>query len=71
MNTPPRIPFTAFQIGDVVHRKASTEERPGMVTGIMFRPAGFTYAITWEGSDEESHHYEIELQASPVKAFAS
>ena len=64
------IPFTKFQIGDVVHRKASTEPCPGMVTGIMFRPAGFTYAITWEGSNDESHHYEIEVQATPVKEFA-
>lgn len=47
-----------FNLGDVVYLKIRND-RPGMVTGIMFRPAGVSYYVEW-GSGETSH-FDIEL----------
>ena len=39
-------------------------ESSGMVTGIVFRPIGVTYYVTWADFNERSH-YECELTAEP------
>lgn len=46
-------------MGDIVYLKISPEYG-GMVTGLMFRPTGVTYYITWQGA-AETCHYDIEL----------
>lgn len=45
-------------------------EKEGMVTGILFRPSGVCYKVTWEDMDE-SDHFECELTASPEEAKKS
>ena len=49
-----------FSLGQTVYLKIDTEET-GMITGILFRPNGPTYAVTWASNLEESFHYDIEL----------
>lgn len=58
----------SFAMSQIVYLKIDPEEK-GMVTGILFRPGGCSYAVTWASSIEESFHYEMELVAD--KAFAS
>lgn len=58
----------SFSLGQIVYLKIDTEEK-GMVTGILFRPGGYSYAVTWASSLEESFHYEMELVAD--KAFVA
>ncbi len=52
----------SFSMGQIVYLRIDTEEA-GMVTGILFRPTGHTYAVTWASNLEESFHYDIELTA--------
>lgn len=42
-------------------------EKEGIVTGILFRPSGVCYKVTWEDMDEIDH-FECELTASPEEA---
>ena len=48
-----------FSIGETVYHRASAEEK-GIVTGILFRPTGVCYYVTWKDRTE-SASYEIEL----------
>jgi len=57
-----------FQLGETVYLVLSTE-KPGMVTGILFRPNGVSYLVTWADGIEEKYHFDIELTRE--KAFAS
>ncbi|MFZ4600517.1 MAG: hypothetical protein ACOYNN_17890 [Terrimicrobiaceae bacterium] len=51
-----------FTFGERVRHRASDEDdKPGIVTGIMFRPWGVTYEVSW-GPHGESSHYDIELE---------
>lgn len=50
-----------FQLGDTVYRRVDEDER-GMVTGILFRPTGTVYFVTFGGGREDSC-YDIELTA--------
>lgn len=54
-----------FNLGDIVYMVVD-QEGPGMVTGIVFRPHGITYLVTW-GDSHETSHYDIELTS--VKGF--
>ncbi len=53
-------------LGDVVYLKVNAE-CSGMVTGILFRPQGVRYFITW-GNANETSHYDIELTNEKVFA---
>lgn len=48
-----------YDFGDMVRLRVCPEEA-GMVTGLMFRPDGYKYFVTW-GNGNESVHYQIEL----------
>lgn len=49
-----------FEIGDTVFLRLHPED-PGMVTGVLHRPSGVTYAIAWANDKTERWHYAIEL----------
>lgn len=49
-----------FAIGDIVYIKTDESQIPGMVTGIMFRPHGVMYFVSWPNAGE-CQHYGIEL----------
>lgn len=48
-----------FEIGQIIYHKLNPAD-PGMVTGLIIRPRGHGYYVTWDDL-EESHHYEMEL----------
>lgn len=48
-----------FNLGDVVYLIIDPDMQ-GMVTGVLFRPHGIVYYVSWGISDEEPH-YDIEL----------
>ena len=48
-----------FNFGEVVYRKVNPEAT-GVVTGIVFRPTGTAYLVTW-GDGEETPCYDFEL----------
>ncbi len=50
----------AFALGQTIYFKQKPEVS-GMVTGIIFRPSGFGYYVTWSSDMDERFHYEIEL----------
>jgi hypothetical protein len=54
----------AFAIGQTVSLKADPAKKTGMIRGVTFRPVGYTYLICWGYNEQETYHYEIELQAS-------
>lgn len=54
-----------FQLGQIVYSKIVRDDgKPirGMVTGIMIRPHGIAYLITWPKGDE-TQHFHMELTA--------
>lgn len=64
---------TPFQIGDIVWSKVVKDDdgqpKRGMITGILVRPTGCIYYVTW-CDDHESLHYAIELtEQEPEKSF--
>lgn len=58
-----------YGLGDSVWFKLD-REKEGMVTGILFRPSGVIYKVTWEDMSEKDH-YECELTATPEEAKKS
>lgn len=48
-----------FHLGDTVYLAVNAEQK-GMVTGIVFRPMGCAYYVTFADGQERTH-YEIEL----------
>ena len=52
----------SFTLGQVVYLKTKTEHG-GMVTGILFRPNGHSYLVTWSHDFTERYHFEVELTA--------
>lgn len=48
-----------FNFGDMVYRKVNPDTA-GIVTGIVFRPTGTAYLVTW-GDGEETPCYDFEL----------
>lgn len=53
-----------FGLGDVVYLRVDGA-RAGVVTGIMLRPGGRTYCVTWDDLDERQH-YAAELTVEPM-----
>ena len=49
-----------FNIGDLVYHK--TEDIPGIVIAMIYRPGSMVYQVVWQGRCTEDH-YEIELTA--------
>ena len=47
-----------FNIGDLVYHR--TEDTPGIVIAMIYRPAGMLYQVVWQGRVTEDH-YEVEL----------
>jgi len=58
----------AFSIGQIVYLKIKAEV-PGMVTGILVRPTGPLFLVTWSSDMTERYHYAVELTAE--KSFAT
>jgi hypothetical protein len=56
-----------FHIGDQVWYKTKTDAS-GVVTGILFRPHGAIYLVTWSDDLTERYHYDIELSPEPYAA---
>ena len=48
-----------FSLETFVYMKVKPDT-PGMITGVLFRPCGVLYYVTW-GNAEETYHHEIEL----------
>jgi hypothetical protein len=49
-----------FALGEIVYLRVEPSEA-GIVTGIMFRPSGVCYYVSWSKTTEQQH-YDIELQ---------
>lgn len=47
-----------FNIGDLVYHR--TEDLPGVVIGLIYRPGTMVYQVVWQGRMTEDH-YEVEL----------
>ena len=47
-----------FNIGDLVYHR--TEDTPGIVIAMIYRPTGMLYQVVWQGRVTEDH-YEVEL----------
>jgi len=56
----------SFALGQTVYLKLRSDAA-GMVTGILFRPSGHSYLVTWASDMSERYHYECELTLE--KAF--
>jgi len=52
-----------FEIGSTVYHRA--DGKRGIVTGVMFRPDGALYAVSY-GCNIEGWNYDFELSAEPV-----
>lgn len=50
----------SFSLGQVVYLKVKPDAA-GMVTGILFRPTGHSYLVTWAADAGERYHWEMEL----------
>ena len=48
-----------FNLGEIVYMVIKPEQA-GMITGLLFRPFGVLYFVTWGGANETTH-YDIEL----------
>jgi len=48
-----------MKIGDIVFLKTDKEQKARMITGVMQRPNGYIYYLSY--SDLETSHYEIEF----------
>jgi hypothetical protein len=48
-----------FTLEEIVYLKID-EDAKGIVTGIIYRPTGTMYMVTW-GMGNEQHHYACEL----------
>ncbi len=51
-----------FELGQIIYSKIAPE-LTGQITGILFRPNGVMYLVTWSDDLEEKYHHEIELTA--------
>jgi hypothetical protein len=59
MKKPMNMDSVKFELEEIVFLRID-EESKGIVTGIIFRPTGIMYMVTW-GISNEQHHYEGEL----------
>lgn len=64
MATGPHAYEADFFIGQTVFCRLDEDPTPGLVTGIVFRPGGPTYYVTWPDKLERMH-YALELSETP------
>lgn len=57
-----------FDLGDVVYHRAPIDRERGIVTGLLVRPTGVLYYVTWANKTECSH-FEIELTSEYRQDF--
>jgi len=48
-----------YKLGEIVFLITDVEQKPRMVTGIIFRPSGVLYELAC--GDAETAHFEMEL----------
>lgn len=44
----------SFQLGEIVYFRVD-DEKKGIVTGIVYRPDGVAYMVTWNDGNEQTH----------------
>lgn len=59
-----------FRIGERVFLALADERKPGLVTGIHFRPGAVTYSVSW-GDASETGHYDFELTREFVPDYGA
>lgn len=57
-----------YALGQTVYLKLKPDIA-GMVTGILFRPYGHMYLVTWSSDISERYHFDLEL--TKEKSFAA
>jgi hypothetical protein len=57
-----------YSMGQIVYLKLKPDVA-GMVTGILFRPSGHGYYVTWSSDTAERYHFDCEL--TKEKSFAA
>ena len=70
VETPSRTITLAYDIGEMVHHRLSTEPHRGIVTGIQIQPDGSSYWVTWDDR-HETRHYDCELSTEFVPDYES
>jgi hypothetical protein len=66
VETPSRIIPLAYDIGEVVYHRLADERCRGLVTGILVRPTGQSYFVTWPDQGESAHYaFELSLEYVP------
>lgn len=53
-----------FELGELVYLRVGDEDARGIVTGIVLRPHGCTFYVSW-GNRTETEHYACELSREP------
>lgn len=62
--------FVNFRLGEIVYFKVD-DDKKGVVTGILYRPDGVAYMVTWNDCNEQAHfacELTIEKTFSETKA---
>ena len=67
--TPIRIIPLAYDMGDIVYHRLSTERQRGMVTGISITANEARYWVTWPPEFVEKQHFEFELSSEFVPDY--
>lgn len=56
-----------YHLGQIMYLRIKPDAA-GMITGILIRPNGHLYEVTWANDMANRWHYEMEL--TPEKAFS-
>lgn len=72
MSSSPHKPMTnpdkvEYELGEIVNYRVD-DEQTGVVTGILYRPDGVAYMVTWDDKNEQAH-FACEL--TKQKSFSS
>lgn len=62
--------YVKFDIGDIVYHKLAKEKHPGMVTGIVVRPSGNFFYVSWPDNTETAH-FDLELTREFIPDYSS
>lgn len=68
VETPTRIITLTYDLGDVVYHRLAESPRKGLVTGVLLRPTGHSYLVTWPDHGELAH-YAMELSTEFVPDY--
>ncbi len=61
-----------FKFGDPVYLVTDTEQNPCLVTGIVIRPGGLMYELSYDGNRVSTHYaFEIALEKNIMLAINS